>query len=122
MEREFFEIPPDLLPEIEEVKKRGNRLIAVGTTSARTIEGYLGDKCTISSSNGTISGSTDIFIHDGYKLKAVDSLITNFHLPRSTPLMLTSVFAGREKLLKTYESAIALGYRFFSYGDAMLVL
>jgi S-adenosylmethionine:tRNA ribosyltransferase-isomerase len=122
MESEFFEISPDLITEIEDLKKRGNRLIAVGTTATRTIEGYLGGRCSVSSSNGTISGSTDIFIHEGFRPKAVDSLITNFHLPRSTPLMLASVFAGREKLLETYASAISLGYRFFSYGDAMLVL
>ena len=122
MEKEFFEIGPDLIAEMEEVKKRGKRIIAVGTTTTRAIEGYLSGRCSILSSNGTIRGCTDIFIHEGHRVKAVDSLITNFHLPRSTPLMLTSVFSGREKLLQTYETAISMRYRFFSYGDAMLVL
>ncbi len=122
MEREFFEIDLSLLSEIVEVKKRGGRIIAVGTTTTRALEGYLSGKNEISSANGAVCGHTDIFIHEGYRLKAVDAIITNFHLPRSTPLMLTSVFAGREKLLRTYESAISMGYRFFSYGDAMLVL
>lgn len=122
MEKEFFEIGPDLIAEMEEVKKKGKRIIAVGTTTTRAIEGYLSGRCNIFSSNGTIRGCTDIFIHEGHRVKAVDSLITNFHLPRSTPLMLTSVFSGREKLLQTYETAISMRYRFFSYGDAMLVL
>lgn len=122
MEEEYFEIAPDLIAEMEEVKRKGNRIVAVGTTTTRALEGYLSGKCSIFSSNGSIRGRTDIFIHDGYRTKAVDSLITNFHLPRSTPLMLTSVFSGRERLLKTYETAISMRYRFFSYGDAMLVL
>jgi S-adenosylmethionine:tRNA ribosyltransferase-isomerase len=122
MEREFFEIDPVVISEIREVKARGNRVVAVGTTTTRAIEGYLSGQCAISSENGTIEGTTDIFIREGYGPCAVDSLITNFHLPRSTPLMLTAVFAGRKKLLKNYDSAISMGYRFFSYGDAMLVL
>jgi S-adenosylmethionine:tRNA ribosyltransferase-isomerase len=122
MEKEFFEIRPDLIAEMEEVKKKGKRIIAVGTTTTRAMEGYLSGRCNIFSSNGTIRGCTDIFIHEGHRVRAVDSLITNFHLPRSTPLMLTSVFSGREKLLQTYETAISMRYRFFSYGDAMLVL
>ena len=122
MEREFFEIDPLVISEMREVKARGNRVIAVGTTTTRAIEGYLSGRCEILSANGTIKGTTDIFIREGYGPHAVDSLITNFHLPRSTPLMLAAVFAGRERLLKNYESAISMGYRFFSYGDAMLVL
>lgn len=122
MEEEFFEINSDLISEIEQVKKLGNRIIAVGTTTTRALEGYLSGRCKTSSVNSVIKGSTDIFIHEGYKFRAVDSLITNFHLPCSTPLMLTAVFAGRKKLLSAYKSAIAMGYRFFSYGDAMLVL
>ncbi|MBI5641330.1 MAG: tRNA preQ1(34) S-adenosylmethionine ribosyltransferase-isomerase QueA [Nitrospirae bacterium] len=122
MEREFFELDPRLLDEISEVKQRGNRVIAVGTTTTRTLEGYLSGRCTLASSNGTIKGSTDIFIHEGYGFKAVDALVTNFHLPRSTPFMLAATLAGREKLLDSYRLAISMGYRFFSYGDAMLVL
>lgn len=122
MGRELFEIDPSLPAEIEEVKKRGGRIVAVGTTTTRAVEGYFSGRCKILSSNSAICGLTDIFIHEGYRPKAIDALITNFHLPRSTPLMLASVFAGREKLLAAYESAISMGYRFFSYGDAMLVL
>ncbi len=122
MEKESFEINPSLLSEIAEVKKRGGRIVAVGTTTTRAVEGYLSGRSEIVSSNGAICGSTDIFIHEGYRPVAIDSVITNFHLPRSTPLMLTAVFAGRERLLQTYETAISMGYRFFSYGDAMLVL
>lgn len=122
MGEEFFEISSDLISEIEQVKKSGNRIIAVGTTTTRAIEGYLSGRCKTFSANGTIKGSTDIFIYEGYRFRAVDSLITNFHLPHSTPLMLTAVLVGREKLLSAYKAAIAMRYRFFSYGDAMLVL
>ncbi|MFI5293755.1 MAG: tRNA preQ1(34) S-adenosylmethionine ribosyltransferase-isomerase QueA [Thermodesulfovibrionales bacterium] len=122
MEKELFEINPSLLSEIAEVKSRGGRIIAVGTTTTRAVEGYLSGKSEIVSSHGAIRGLTDIFIHGRYRPMAVDSVITNFHLPRSTPLMLTAVFTGRARLLQTYETAISMGYRFFSYGDAMLVL
>lgn len=122
MDREYFEIDQRVIADITEVKARGNRVVAVGTTTTRAIEGYLSGSSEISCANGVIKGATDIFIREGYRPHAIDSLITNFHLPRSTPLMLTSVFAGRERLLGSYESAISMGYRFFSYGDAMLVL
>lgn len=122
MDVEFFEIPPALLTDMRTVRERGNRVVAVGTTTTRTLEGYMSGRCEITSSNGAISGTTDIFIYEGYRPKVVDALITNFHLPRSTPLMLTSAFAGREKLLAAYSTAVSMGYRFFSYGDAMLVI
>lgn len=122
MDREYFEIESSLIREIEETKQRGNRVITVGTTTTRTLEGYLSGKSTISSLNGAIKGSTDIFIHEGFQFRAADALITNFHLPRSTPLMLAAAFSGRKNLLNAYETAISRGYRFFSYGDAMLVL
>ena len=122
MDEEQFEINADVIREIEEAKKAGNRVIAVGTTSTRTLEGYVSGRCSVHASNGTISGSTDIFIYEGHQFRAVDSLITNFHLPRSSPLMLAAAFAGREKLLNAYKEAVSVGYRFFSYGDAMLVL
>ena len=122
MQEESFEINSNLVSEIEQVKKAGNRIIAVGTTTTRVLEGYLSGKCRTTHLNGCIGGSTDIFIHEGYRFHAVDSLITNFHLPCSTPLMLTAALSGREKLLNAYKTAIAEGYRFFSYGDAMLVL
>ncbi len=122
MDEEFFEMDSSLISEIEHTKKSGNRVIAVGTTTTRTIEGYLSNTCTVFSSNGSLRGSTDIFIYEGYSFRAVDALITNFHLPGSTPLMLASALAGREKLLNAYHAALSEGYRFFSYGDAMLVL
>ncbi|MDP2156810.1 MAG: S-adenosylmethionine:tRNA ribosyltransferase-isomerase, partial [Nitrospirota bacterium] len=122
MDREHFEIESSLIHEIEATKQRGNRVVTVGTTTTRTLEGYLSGKSTIHSLNGTIKGSTDIFIHEGFRFRAADALITNFHLPRSTPLMLAAAFSGRKNLLNSYEEAISRGYRFFSYGDAMLVL
>jgi len=122
MDEEFFEMGASLLSEIEQTKNSGHRVIAVGTTTTRTIEGYLGKKATVFSSNGTLRGSTDIFIYEGHPFRAIDALITNFHLPNSTPLMLAAALAGRENLMKAYGAALAGGYRFFSYGDAMLVL
>jgi S-adenosylmethionine:tRNA ribosyltransferase-isomerase len=122
MDEEHFEIPAAVIAEIEEAKKIGRRVIAVGTTTTRTLEGYFSGRSSCRPVNGKVTGSTDIFIHEGYRFKAADVLITNFHLPKSTPLMLTAAFTGREKLLHAYKEAISGGYRFFSYGDAMLVL
>ncbi len=122
MQSECFEIRPELIAEIDQVKRSGRRVIAAGTTSTRTLEGYSSGDCTITSANGVITGTTNIFIHEGYKPRTVDALITNFHLPCSTPLMLAAVFSGREALLSAYRTAISMGYRFFSYGDAMLFL
>jgi S-adenosylmethionine:tRNA ribosyltransferase-isomerase len=93
-------------------------VVAVGTTSVRTLE-----SATIGQ-NGILAylGATSVFILPGYEFKVVDAMITNFHLPRSTLIMLVSAFAGREKILETYEVAIKEGYRFYSFGDAMLIL
>jgi S-adenosylmethionine:tRNA ribosyltransferase-isomerase len=99
MEREFFEMDTRVVDDIRSVKSRGNRVFAVGTTTTRAIEGYLSGASEISCTEGTIKGTTNIFIREGYTPLGVDCLITNFHLPRSTPLILTSTFAGREKLL-----------------------
>ncbi|HEX8947468.1 MAG TPA: S-adenosylmethionine:tRNA ribosyltransferase-isomerase, partial [Dissulfurispiraceae bacterium] len=101
------------------------RLITVGTTATRAVEGYMSGKYRSrdeASPSSLIKGSTDIFIHPGYEFKAVDCLVTNFHLPRSTPLMLASAFSSFSKITRAYEEAIAMNYRFFSYGDAMLIL
>jgi len=124
MEEERFEAGRDLLDTIRKVKQSGRRLIAVGTTTTRAIEGIFSRRYrTIDSSeNGYIKGKTDIFIFPGYQFRVVDSLVTNFHLPGSTPLLLTAALSGREKLLTAYRCAISMKYRFFSYGDAMLVL
>ena len=101
-----------------EAKANGGRIICVGTTSCRTIE-------SVAEENGHIpamSGDTGIFIYPGYKFKAVDALITNFHLPESTLLMLVSAFYNREKILDAYNTAVNMEYRFFSFGDAMLIV
>lgn len=123
MDPEYFEIKMSLIEKIERVRESDSRIITVGTTATRAVEGFMSgiyQRC--GSLNGFLHGYTDIFICPGYKFKAVDSLVTNFHLPCSTPLMLASAFCSFEKLLNAYKEAIAMGYRFFSYGDAMLIL
>lgn len=123
MDEEYFEIKSSLIEEMQHVKRSGKRLIAVGTTTTRAIEGFVSGvyyKCN--SSNGFIRGYTDIFIRPGYNFKAVDAIITNFHLPKSTPLMLVSALCGFDNVLMAYKDAIVRNYRFFSYGDAMLVI
>ena len=122
MDEEHFENPAAVIAEIKEAKKNGRRVITVGTTTTRTLEGYFSGRNSCRQVNGIVRGSTDIFIHEGYRFRAADVLITNFHLPKSTPLMLAAALAGRKKLLHAYQEAISRGYRFFSYGDAMLVL
>lgn len=118
MHSEYFEIPEESEKKILATKSSGGRIIAVGTTSCRTLESAF-------SENGHIerrSGNTDIFIYPGYKFKAVDCLITNFHLPESTLIMLVSALAGRETIMNAYNTAIAEKYRFFSFGDAMFIM
>lgn len=117
MHAEYYEITAETAAAINRARSAGGRVIAVGTTSARTLE-------TAAREDGTIrsgSGWTDIFIYPGYRFKAIDMLLTNFHLPKSTLLMLVSAFAGREKTLAAYREAVEMRYRFFSFGDAMLV-
>lgn len=114
MHAEYYEIDPDVYEKIFKAKKEGRRVIAVGTTSARTLESIVLTK--------KISGSTDIFIYPGYKFKTVDAMITNFHLPKSTLLMLVSAFAGYNNIKKSYQHAIEKKYRFYSYGDSMLIV
>ena len=128
MDTEYFEMDKSLMDTIDKVKGSGRRVIAVGTTTTRAIEGLASNRWKPagengnSSRNGYIQGLSDIFIYPGYSFKVVDSLITNFHLPRSTPLLLTSALCGVKNLMNAYQSALSIGYRFFSYGDAMLVL
>ncbi|MEW5747058.1 MAG: tRNA preQ1(34) S-adenosylmethionine ribosyltransferase-isomerase QueA [Nitrospirota bacterium] len=127
MDPEYFEIDLSLVSEIERVKSSGGRLVTVGTTATRAIEGlmsgcYESRDGSHASPRGTMCGVTDIFIYPGYTFRAVDALVTNFHLPRSTPLMLVSAFSSFENIKKAYGEAVAGGYRFFSYGDAMLIL
>ena len=117
MHSEYFSISEDACNIINATKKRGNKIFAVGTTSSRVLE-------TVADEDGIVSpktGETSIFIYPGYKFKIVDSLITNFHLPESTLLMLVSAMAGRDNILNAYEIAIKEKYRFFSFGDAMLI-
>ena len=100
------------------MKKQGGRIIAVGTTSCRTLESFTEEDGTLMAS----SGWTSIFIYPGYRFKCIDGLVTNFHLPESTLIMLVSALAGRENILHAYETAVNERYRFFSFGDAMLIL
>ncbi len=117
MHSEFYQITKEAADTINETKRRGGRVICVGTTSCRTIESAADESGRLSES----SGWTDIFIYPGYKFKVLDSLITNFHLPESTLLMLVSALAGREFILDAYKCAVEEKYRFFSFGDAMFI-
>lgn len=117
MHSEYYNMSKETADILNKAKENGNKIIAVGTTSTRTLESVINKygkfvKC---------SGNTDIFIYPGYEFKAIDSLITNFHLPKSTLVMLVSALAGRENILNAYHEAINEKYRFFSFGDAMLI-
>ncbi|NLC95835.1 MAG: tRNA preQ1(34) S-adenosylmethionine ribosyltransferase-isomerase QueA [Bacilli bacterium] len=117
MHSEFYSVSEETAALLNETRKNGKRIISVGTTSTRTLE-------TIMTKFGTFkadSGYTDIFIYPGYQFKAIDALITNFHLPKSTLIMLVSAFASRELIMKAYQEAIKERYRFFSFGDAMFI-
>ena len=116
MHSEWLQVPESVVLKIKECKQRGGRVIAVGTTSVRSLE-------TAGRDGGLapFEGETDIFIYPGFEFRAIDAMITNFHLPQSTLLMLVSAFAGKEKILGAYEEAIRERYRFFSYGDAMFI-
>jgi S-adenosylmethionine:tRNA ribosyltransferase-isomerase len=115
---EWCELPQETADIINQTKASGGRVIAVGTTSVRTLESVANLQSPISE----FVGSTSLYVLPGYEFKVVDAIITNFHLPKSTLLMLVSAFAGREKILETYNTAIEEGYRFYSFGDAMLIL
>ena len=118
MHSEYFSVPEESARIINERKAAGGRLICVGTTSCRTIESVAEEDGHIPA----ISGDTGIFIYPGYRFKAVDALITNFHLPESTLLMLVSAFYNRDKVMEAYRTAVEQEYRFFSFGDAMLIV
>lgn len=118
MHTEYFSVPEESARVINERKSKGGRLICVGTTSCRTIESAAKEDGTIRA----MSGDTGIFIYPGYRFKALDALITNFHLPESTLLMLVSALYDREHVLRAYEAAVQERYRFFSFGDAMLIV
>ena len=117
MHTEYYKIDEETAEKINRAKREGRRIIAVGTTSVRTLE-------SAADENGFVKageGNTDIFIYPGVKIKCVDALITNFHLPKSTLIMLVSAFCGREKTLEIYKTAVEERYRFFSFGDAMFI-
>lgn len=118
---EWCELSEETAALINETKQNRGRVAAVGTTSVRTLESA-GKRSNIDDQISAFVGPTDIYILPGYQFKVVDVMITNFHLPKSTLIMLVSAFAGREKILSTYETAIKEGYRFYSFGDAMLIL
>ncbi len=118
MHSEFYQIDEEAAKKINRAKATGNRVICVGTTSCRTIESAADESGHLKAK----SGWTDIFIYPGYEFRALDGLITNFHLPESTLIMLVSALAGRENVLAAYEEAVKERYRFFSFGDAMLVI
>ena len=128
---EWCELPQETADLINETKQAGGRVVAVGTTSVRTVESAASPQSPtlaphasagVSNQRSPYSGPTSLYILPGYQFKVVDAMITNFHLPKSTLLMLVSAFAGRERILETYQTAIQEGYRFYSFGDAMLIL
>ncbi|HHV63317.1 MAG TPA: tRNA preQ1(34) S-adenosylmethionine ribosyltransferase-isomerase QueA [Firmicutes bacterium] len=118
MHEECYEVPPEAAGVINEARSAGGRVVAVGTTSVRTLE-------TVADPSGRIHpghGWTNIFIYPGYNFKAVDALVTNFHLPKSTLIMLVAAFCGKENIMRAYKIAVDERYRFFSFGDAMLII
>jgi len=117
MHSEFYVVEEDQAKLINETKAAGGKIIAVGTTSCRTLEAATGEDGILKAG----SGWTEIFIYPGYKFRMIDRLITNFHLPESTLLMLVSALAGKDKIMKAYEIAVKEKYRFFSFGDAMFI-
>ena len=117
MHSEFCMVPEETARIVTETKRNGGRVISVGTTSCRTLESFAREDGSLPVS----SGWTDIFIYPGYRFKCVDALVTNFHLPESTLIMLVSALAGRENVLRAYETAVSERYRFFSFGDAMFI-
>lgn len=118
MHAEYYDVSREAAEAVNKAKANGRRVVAVGTTSCRTLESIADDEGTVYAR----SGWTDLFIYPGYTFRAVDALITNFHLPKSTLVMLVSAFAGRELTMKSYREAVREEYRFFSFGDAMLII
>ena len=117
MHSEFYMVEEDQAKLINDTKKAGGRVISVGTTSCRTLESATGEDGILRAG----SGWTEIFIYPGYRFKMIDGLITNFHLPESTLMMLVSALAGKENIMAAYEEAVRQKYRFFSFGDAMFI-
>jgi S-adenosylmethionine:tRNA ribosyltransferase-isomerase len=118
MEAEWVDISEETAREINDTKARGGRVIAVGTTTTRALESFSDGDGAVRSGKGMSS----LFIYPPYRFRVIDGLVTNFHLPKSTLIMLVSAFAGKDLLMKAYEEAVRREYRFYSYGDAMLIL
>ena len=118
MHSDYYVVEQEQADIINSAKKAGGRIISVGTTSTRTLESVADESGLIRAE----SGWTKIFIYPGYKFKAIDCLITNFHLPESTLIMLVSAFAGKEHVMEAYKTAVEEKYRFFSFGDAMFIV
>lgn len=118
MHSEYYEVPKETADLVNHAKQNGKRVIAVGTTSCRTLESAADDSGILHAQNG----DTQIFIYPGYQFKILDGLVTNFHLPESTLIMLVSALAGQEQVLNAYQQAVLQRYRFFSFGDAMLII
>ena len=116
MHAEFVEVDASVCAAVRQARERGGRVVAVGTTAVRSLE-----SASASGEIAPFTGDTDIFMYPGYRFRSVDAMITNFHLPESTLLMLVSAFAGREAIMRAYREAVAQRYRFFSYGDAMFI-
>ncbi len=121
MHREFYSIPPRTVDKIRRARTSGGRVVAVGTTVTRALE-HAGESITNFSGDAPLTGEADIFIYPGYQFRVIDLLLTNFHAPRSTVLMLTAALAGQSNLQKAYNEALLEGYNFLSYGDSMLIL
>ena len=119
LESEHYDIPSTAADAIARARRESRRIIAVGTTTTRTLE-------AVAAANGGVvvagAGATDLFIYPGFEFRVIAGLLTNFHLPKSSLIMLVAAFAGREHVLNAYHAAVAARYRFYSYGDAMLVL
>jgi S-adenosylmethionine:tRNA ribosyltransferase-isomerase len=118
MEKERYELDTDAARRLDMVRERGGRVFAAGSTCCRVLETLAREEGKIRASKGT----TELFIHPPYRFKVVDGLLTNFHLPKTTLLVLVAAFAGRSQILDAYAEAAGKGYRFYSYGDAMLII
>ena len=121
MHSEWCQLTPETAAQINAARRQGGRIVAIGTTSVRTLE-WAARQAAPGDAVAAWEGPSDLYILPGYTFRAVDAMLTNFHLPRSTLIMLVSAFAGRERLLAAYELAVQQGYRFYSFGDAMLIL
>lgn len=121
MHAEYIEVPADVVAQIEATRARGGRVIAVGTTSVRSLESAAQASLAEGKALAPFYGDTNIFIYPGYRFQLVDAMVTNFHLPESTLIMLVSAFAGQDHIMEAYRQAVAERYRFFSYGDAMFI-